>query len=77
MVMKVLKFIVSMSVLCFVVGVAGRFDWSEQIVYNMTETTYKAIVSKLGEDSNQYDIATEYMNNKKYYDTLSEWGERV
>lgn len=72
MVMKVLKFIVSMFVLCFVVGVAGRFDWSEQIVYNMNETTYNAIVTKLGEDSNQYDIATEYMSNKKYYDALSE-----
>lgn len=72
MIMKVLKFIVSMSVLCFVVGVAGRFDWSEQIVYNMSETTYNAIVAKLGEDSNQYDIATEYMRNRTYYDALSE-----
>lgn len=53
-------------------GVAGKIDCAEQIVYTMPQEAYEAICLKLGDGCSDCQIANEYMTNKQYYDSLSQ-----
>lgn len=55
--------------LFIMLSIAGTADYSEQVVMEMPQETYDAIVEKLGEDASDYDIAQEYKRNKEYYDS--------
>lgn len=61
--------------LCVIVfialGIAGRYDWSDQVISCMPQKAYDAITAKYGKGLSDYDVAKEYMNNKAYYDALS------
>lgn len=70
--MKTLKIIFSVVVLCAVFCFAGRADYAEQVIYNMPDKAYQIISRKKGIGYSRYKIAKEYMNNKAYYDALSE-----
>lgn len=60
------------SVLFFLLlGIAGNYDYAEEVVYDMPQPAYESIVSKLGNDASIIDIAEEYMDNRSYYDSLS------
>lgn len=52
----------------FVLGIAGRYDYASEIVYNMPEEAYYTILDTLGDDATEIAIAEEYMDNKEYYD---------
>lgn len=54
--------------LFLILSFAGTVDYSEQVVMNMTQETYDAIVEKLGDEASDYEIVQEYKNNKEYYD---------
>lgn len=70
--MKALKLLFSFIAFFALMCWAGSVDYAEQVIYNMNETTYKQIVSRLGEQCSQREIVKEYMNNKLLYDTMNE-----
>lgn len=51
-------------------GIAGSYDYAEQVVYTMPEAAYYSILDTLGDDCSVKDIAREYMENREYYDNL-------
>lgn len=52
-----------------VIGIAGRVDYAEQVIYNMPDSAYEKITSKMP-DASDYEIAREYIENKDYYNSL-------
>lgn len=69
--MKAIKIIISVLFIFGAFAFAGRVDYSEEIVMSMPQEAYEAIVVKLPNGASDYEIACEYMNNKKYYDKMS------
>ncbi|WP_302994030.1 hypothetical protein [Bacteroides clarus] len=55
----------------FLLGIAGKSDYNEVVIYNMTETAYNVIVDSLGEGCSDTQIVKTYLGNKEYYDSLS------
>lgn len=51
-------------------GIAGRTDYTEETLSNMTEETYEAVKEELGDKASDYEIAKEYNSNREYYDSL-------
>lgn len=51
-------------------GIVGRYDYAEQVVYDMPQEIYDAIVQKIGSKS-QVAIVDEYTSNKAYWDSRS------
>lgn len=68
---KVLLYIAGSVFFFLLLGVAGNYDYAEEVVYDMPQPVYDNIVSKLGDDASIIDIADEYMDNRSYYDSLS------
>lgn len=67
---QTLVFIGGMILFLFVIGKAGRLERIEQIVYTMPQEAYEQIYLKLGNGCTDYEIAEEYLSNKKYYDSI-------
>ncbi len=55
----------------FLLGIAGKSDYNQEVIYNMTEMAYNAIVDSLGEGCSDTQIVKTYLSNKEYYDSLS------
>ena len=55
----------------FLLGIVGKSDYNEEVIYNMTETAYKVIVDSLGEGCSDTQIVKTYLSNKDYYDSLN------
>ncbi|MDO4163982.1 MAG: hypothetical protein Q4D56_06305 [Bacteroides sp.] len=53
-------------------GWAGSMEYTEQVLYTMPQEAYEAIYLKLGDGCSDRAIVKEYMDHKKYYDSLSE-----
>lgn len=53
-----------------VMGVAGSYEYADQIVYNMPEHVYYRILDTLGDDCSNKAVAAEYMSKKEFYDSL-------
>lgn len=70
--MKAIKIILASVFVFSMFAFAGRSDWSEEIVMSMPQEAYEAIVVKLPDGASYYDIAMEYINNREYYEGLSE-----
>ncbi|MBP1615891.1 MAG: hypothetical protein H6Q13_3339 [Bacteroidetes bacterium] len=45
----------------FILGLAGRTDYTEQIIYTMPDSAYDSIKAELGNNSTDYEIAKEYI----------------
>lgn len=56
-------------------GIAGRFDYEEEVISHMGEAAYRAVVDKVGERASDRTIIREYKAHKEYYDSLT-MGER-
>ena len=54
-------------------GVAGRCDRNEEVVYNMPDDVYRTIKAELGDPSDDR-IAEEYLNNRDYWTVLTSKG---
>ena len=48
-------------------GIAGRMDYTEQVIYHMPEEAYREIKDTLGEGASDYEIAKYYQRNKEEY----------
>lgn len=55
----------------FLLGIVGKSDYYEEVIYNMTETAYNVIVDSLGEGCSDTQIVKTYLSNKDYYDSLN------
>lgn len=55
----------------FLLGIVGKYDYNEEVIYNMTETAYNVIVDSLGEGCSDTQIVKTYLSNKDYYDSLN------
>lgn len=65
-----LAFLLGMIAFLFLLGLGGRQDYTEQVVYTMPQKAYERIVLQLGDGASKYDIVNEYQSNRKYYDSL-------
>lgn len=41
-------------------GIAGRMDYTEEVIYHMPQETYNEIKDTLGESASDYEIAKYY-----------------
>lgn len=53
--------------LLLLIGIAGSFDYTEEVVYNMPTSTYKAMKEMGMKDKK---IASEYQKNKAKWDSV-------
>lgn len=53
-----------------IVGYAGRFEYAEQVIYNLSESQYYQIKKDLGGEASSIEIADKYNENKQYYDRI-------
>lgn len=70
--MKAIKIIITVLFVFGAFSFAGRADFAEVVVMEMPNEAYEAICVKLPNGASDYDIATEYISNKEYYDGLAE-----
>ena len=56
-----------------VLGFAGRTDYDEEVLTNMPQDAYEAIVLKLGDGASGHQIVKEYNSDREYYDSLSNY----
>lgn len=54
----------------YLMGIAGRYDYADEVVYTMSEEVYYTILDTLGDDCSNIAVADEYIKNKEYYDNL-------
>lgn len=54
-------FILGFITLFFILGLAGRSDYTEEIIYTMSNSTYDSIKVELGNNATDYEIAKEYI----------------
>lgn len=66
---KYTKIALWVIVVIILLGVAGRCDRNEQVVYNMPDDVYRTIKAELGDPSDDR-IAEEYLNNRDYWTVL-------
>lgn len=49
----------------FLLGIAGRADYTEEVIYHMSQSAYDEIKDTLGEGASEYEIARYYQKNYK------------
>lgn len=59
------KHITAIAILAFVIllGIAGRIDYTEEVIYHMPQKAYNEIKQAIGEDASEYEIARYYVEN--------------
>ena len=71
MIMKTLvKTILGTIAFILVLGWAGSYEYADIVIQSMPEKAYDTIVSQLGSDASQKEIAEEYIERRDYYDHL-------
>ena len=68
---QVLVFLLGCIVFFILLGLVGRQEYAEQVVYTMPQEAYEQIIITLGDGASNVDIAEEYMKNKEFYDNLN------
>lgn len=51
-------------------GIAGRCDYNEQVIYSMPDDTYQLMKVELNNPSDT-QLVDEYMNDPDYWDSLA------
>ena len=74
--MKEIKALVGIVAIVVMLGVAGRCDYNEEVIYSMSDGTYKALKAELGENATDSKLVDVYMEQKAYWDSMGkEWEE--
>lgn len=68
---QIAVFALGFTGLFFLLGIVGKSDYNQEVIYNMNETAYNVIVDSLGEGCSDTQIVKTYLGNKEYYDSLS------
>lgn len=66
---KLIIAVLGMLAFVFILGIAGKMEYTEEVIYNMPDKAYEEITSKM-QGASDYEIAREYLSNQEYYDTL-------
>ena len=67
---QLLKVAFGLVAFILVLGIAGSFERSEQIISSMSQEAYDVIVEKLGDDASMKAIAREYTEHQEFYDSI-------
>lgn len=67
---ELLKALLGIVAFIAVIGFAGSFERSEEIIYNMSQEAYDEIIEKLGDDASMKSIAKEYQLHQEFYDSI-------
>ena len=59
--------ILAVATVVVLLGIAGRMDYTEQVIYHMPKSAYDEIKDTLGEGASEYDIAKYYEKNMEEY----------
>lgn len=74
--MKELKAIAGIIIAVVMLGIAGRCDYNEEVIYSMSDGTYKALKAELGEGVTDTKLVDVYQENKHYWDSVGKtWEE--
>lgn len=74
--MKELKAIAGIIIAVVILGIAGRCDYNEEVIYSMSDGTYKALKAELGENVTDSRLVDVYQENKHYWDSVGKtWEE--
>lgn len=60
---KRVKTALAVLAVILLLGIAGRIDYTEEVIYHMPEKAYNEIRDTLGHDASDYDIARYYQEN--------------
>lgn len=50
-------------------GIVGRMDYNEEVLYHMSNGTYELLKERLGDVSTS-ELVDAYMSDKEYWDSL-------
>lgn len=67
---RVTKYTLLFVVIVVVLGVAGRHDYNEAVIYNMPDSVYEVMQEKMGHPSDSR-LVDEYTKDKKYWDSVA------
>lgn len=65
---KLTKYTLLVVALLLLLGIAGRCDYNESVIYNMPDNVYQVLKTELGNPSDSR-LVDEYMSNKEYWDS--------
>lgn len=60
---------VAVIAVIILLGIAGRMDYNEEVVYHMSNGTYELLKERLGDVSTS-ELVDAYMSDKEYWDSL-------
>jgi hypothetical protein len=66
---QIIVALLAISGFLYLMGIAGSYDYADEVVYSMDDVVYYTITQKIGKASNK-EIVAEYEANKQYYDNL-------
>ena len=66
---KEILHLVALVAVIVAICVVGRFDYNDEILYNMSEGTYQVLREKLGDVSSS-ELVDVYMSDCEYWDSL-------
>ncbi len=67
---KLCLHIVGILAVILLLGIAGRCDYNETVIYNMPDEAYRALKEKLNNPSDS-ELVDEYMKDPDYWDSLA------
>ena len=67
--MKELKYLLVLVAVIVAICFVGRFDYNDEILYNMSEGTYEVLREQLG-DVSTTKLVDVYMSDCEYWDSL-------
>ena len=67
---KLTKYTLLVVALLLLLGIAGRCDYNESVIYNMPDNVYQVMKVKLDNPSDSR-LVDEYVNNRNRWDSIA------
>lgn len=67
---KLTKYTLLVVALLLLLGIAGRCDYNESVIYNMSDNVYQVMKVKLDNPSDSR-LVDEYVNNRNHWDSIA------
>lgn len=67
---KLTKYTLLVVALLLLLGIAGRCDYNESVIYNMPDNVYQVMKVKLDNPSDSR-LVNEYVNNRNHWDSIA------
>ena len=59
------------GIFVIVLGIAGNYDWAEEVLESVPCELYCLIKQDIGGDPSEVAIARRYLDNRKHYDDIA------